>query len=304
MADSKGRYVVALVAGVLAVSWAAILVRESRAPAMAIGFYRLFFASVLLLPGVIIFPQKVTQKSLNIKGLLWILPAGTSLGAHFFLWILSVKLIPIAMATLLSSTHPLFVGVMSHIFLAEPPSRGLWAGIILCLAGYSVISLPMWGSAFESQYGYLYAMGAALLFGLYLILGRGVRERLSLMEYLLPTYLTGAAFLLFMALIFRVDLGCYDARTVWMLILLALVPTLLGHSLVNLALRHLIAPMVACSILGEPVLATIWGLLLFQEWIGGAELAGAMLIIVGIVLAVKHRDHDVGSAARFAQTKY
>ena len=68
--------------------------------------------------------------------------------------------------------------------------------------------------------------------------------------------------------------------------LMALGPTILGHNLYNYSLRHLPAFPVGISILGEPVLATIWGILIFGEQPLSSTLLGGLVIIMAIVLVM------------------
>jgi len=68
--------------------------------------------------------------------------------------------------------------------------------------------------------------------------------------------------------------------------LMAFGPTILGHNLYNYALRHLPAFPVGMSILGEPVLATIWGIIIFGEKPIFSTLFGGMIIILAVVMVM------------------
>ena len=69
--------------------------------------------------------------------------------------------------------------------------------------------------------------------------------------------------------------------------LLALVPQLIGHSTFNWALRALPATLVALALLGEPVGSAALAFAVLGEVPSHLTLAGAALILAGVVLAVR-----------------
>ena len=71
----------------------------------------------------------------------------------------------------------------------------------------------------------------------------------------------------------------------WIL-LLALGPQLLGHTSFNWALAHLSTTFVALSILGEPVGSAIFAYFLFGETLEPLQLAGFVLLLLGIGLGI------------------
>ena len=68
--------------------------------------------------------------------------------------------------------------------------------------------------------------------------------------------------------------------------LLALIPTGIGHSLLNWAARKIPVYKVNFSVLGEPLIASLLAYFLFAEKPYGFFYLGAVLILVGIVLAL------------------
>ena len=68
--------------------------------------------------------------------------------------------------------------------------------------------------------------------------------------------------------------------------LLALIPTLLGHTLYNYILKFVKAHLVGMTILGEPVGASILAFLIFKEIPPDTIYLGGILIFIGIWIAV------------------
>ncbi|MFP2911647.1 DMT family transporter [Pyxidicoccus sp. 3LFB2] len=79
----------------------------------------------------------------------------------------------------------------------------------------------------------------------------------------------------------------FTPRTWAVLAGLALVPQLIGHSLLNASVRYLSTPFVAVSTLGEPVLATLWAVPLLGEKPDWVQLIGGGMALVGVVLMAR-----------------
>jgi drug/metabolite transporter (DMT)-like permease len=79
----------------------------------------------------------------------------------------------------------------------------------------------------------------------------------------------------------------YKPSSYLFMVLLAVVPQLIGHTSINWALKHLKTSMVAISILGEPVGATILAYIFFRESVGAIQLSGIVLIFAAILIASK-----------------
>jgi drug/metabolite transporter (DMT)-like permease len=79
----------------------------------------------------------------------------------------------------------------------------------------------------------------------------------------------------------------YSTKTFVMFGLLALVPQLVGHSAINWALAYVPATLVAVAILGEPVGATALAALILDELPSAFEIAGALLVMAGVYVALR-----------------
>jgi len=77
----------------------------------------------------------------------------------------------------------------------------------------------------------------------------------------------------------------YKASSYFYMVLLAVVPQLIGHTAINWALKHLKTSMVAITILGEPIGASILAYVIFHEKIGSFQGVGIVLIFLTIIVA-------------------
>ncbi len=274
-----------LAAGLASLSFAAILVRYARAPALSIAFWRMALASLLLFP----FHAAVRRETPEPEGRpLWpfTLGAGLILALHFTCWIASLQLTTVASSLLLMSAQPLWAALLGLLFLKESVPRRGAVGMLLALLGIAAIA---WSDRSHGA-GNLLGDSLALLSGLaaagYLTVGRHLRLRLPLATYLLSVYGASALFLGLAALLSGAPFTGFDRRTWAMLGLLALFPSALGHSLVNYALRHMESYRVSLSILVEPVVSSVLAAFLFAEIPGPAFFPGALLLFTGVFLAM------------------
>lgn len=274
-----------LALAVLCISTGSILVRMASAAPLAVAFYRIFFASLLLAPfaaGSAL--RSWPSLSRRARGLL--LVSGVALGLHFATWIASLSYTSVAASVLLVNTTPLFTLAFSRVFLGEGVSPVVVAAMGLALAGAGLIAIGDWAQGANSLTGDLLALAGAVTMSLYHVIGRGLRAALPLDAYILGVWATAAATLAGLSLAAQVSLAGYPPRTYLLLLALAVVPTLGGHGLVNRSLRHLPAPTVGLFLLGEPVGATILAYFFFHEVPSAWTLAGGAVVLASLVLLV------------------
>jgi drug/metabolite transporter (DMT)-like permease len=274
-----------LVLAVVCISTGSILVRMANAAPLAVAFYRIFFASLLLAPfaaGSAL--RSWPSLSPRARGLL--LVSGVALGLHFATWIASLSYTSVAASVLLVNTTPLFTLAFSRVFLGEGVSPVVVAAMGLALAGAGLIAIGDWAQGVNSLTGDLLALTGAVTMSLYHVIGRGLRAALPLDAYILGVWSTATATLAGLSLAARVSLAGYPPRTYLLLLALAVVPTLGGHGLVNRSLRHLPAPTVGLFLLGEPVGATILAYFFFHEMPSAWTLAGGAVVLSALVLLV------------------
>ena len=271
---------------VLFVSFGAILVRLAAAPPLAVSFYRVAIASLVLLPFAAGDARRSWPALGRRRGLL-LVTAGLALALHFATWIASLSYTTVASSVLLVNTAPLFAIVLSRIFLHERPSRTVLLAIPVAITGAALIAFGDWTGSPGSLLGNGLAVAGAVTVALYQVIGRGLRDALPLNAYVLGVWGTAALALAGLARGFGVLLGGYPKRTWLLFVALALVPTIGGHGLVNKSLRSLPAPTVGLFLLGEPVIASLLAWLLFREAPGPWTLAGGAVVLaaLGLVLA-------------------
>lgn len=284
--------VVVLFTGIISISFAAIFIRFcDDVPAIMIATYRLSIASVILC--VYYTLKGHSFKKINKRDFFLSLLGGLFLSLHFITWISSLKYTSVASSVVLVATNPIFVGVFSYFLLREKQHTALVIGIVLCFIGSMMIAVGDSGLGGLTPVGKqaligdaLALMGALMASG-YLIVGSMARERLDIITYVTLVFTISALFLLLTSLVIGMPFTGYKPSSYLFMVLLAVVPQLIGHTSINWALEHLKTSMVAISILGEPVGATILAYIFFREAVSVIQFSGIILIFAAILVASK-----------------
>jgi drug/metabolite transporter (DMT)-like permease len=273
-----------LAIGVVAVSCAAVLIREADAPALVIAAYRLGLAAV---PTGTLALATGRYRASQEGRLVWPLLAGTFLALHFGFWIASLQQTSVTTSVVLVTTNPLFVGLASPFVLRERVSSATWAGIGIATVGAALMAAEDIGEGPGTVVGDLYALLGAVFGAGYLMIGRLARPQMSWVGYVGAVYPVAAVLLVLSVLVAREPFTGYSMKTFVMFGLLALVPQLVGHSAINWALAYVPAALTAVAILGEPVGATILAALILKEVPSVLEVAGALLVMAGVYRALR-----------------
>lgn len=276
---------------VIALSFSAIFIKRldlAGVPPLVIAFYRMALATLILLPAALALKRREI-KTLGRREIMLLALGGFFLALHFGAWIASLKYLPIATAVVLVNSHPLFVVLASYFFLGEKPTRRSLAGTVIGLTGMLIISGDGLKNVETGLVGNALAILGALSVVGYFIIGRNLRARLSLLAYVTPLYAVCALFLLVWAVAAGNPLHPYG-RTEWFYFAaLAVVPTILGHTVFNWAIKHVKPTVISLAFLGEPVVAALLAFFFFSQQPPAATFIGGALVLAGIYLTTSTR---------------
>jgi drug/metabolite transporter (DMT)-like permease len=290
-----------LLVGVLAASSSSILVRYAQhegVASVAIAAWRMVLASLVLVPLAAVFRRgevgRIGPRDARLAAL-----AGAFLAAHFIAWISSLEYTSVASSAALVTTNPVWVGLATVFLFRERLGQLTLVGIGTCLAGCLLIIWADTGSAVDfvdvgsgaagqgrqPTFGNLLALTGAVAVSAYLLTGRSVAARFSLLVYVTLVYAAAAIALLLVAAVAGLPLWGYSEAAWWALAGLAVGPQLIGHTAFNWSLRRLSPTFVALAILGEPVGSAILAGLLFAEVPSALQAAAFVVLLCGIVIA-------------------
>lgn len=279
-----------LVIAIVCLSLPALLIRGARAPIEAIGFWRLFFACLVLAPTAWRRRSALTRPVRRSAAL-----AGTLFFLHLWTFTWAVTHTSVANLMLAFSTHPVWTGLGAWLLFKETLGRRELAAFGLAAAGVAVLfggSLELGGTGLA---GDLSALLSALFFSGWVLAGRRLRRGLDTVSFLFAAY--GSAAILFFAT-GTARGGAWSgwpASTWAALAALGLAVSLGGHGLFTYLLNKYDVLVLSCAKLGEPVLAALGAFWLFGEPLS-PRLGAAFALIAAAVLVLMRSPHSKAKA--------
>ena len=276
----------ALTAGILAVSTASTFIRlaQQEVHPLAIAAWRLIIGGAVFLIAALI-RQKNFFKHITRKEFLLIMLSGMLLAIHFGTWITSLSLTSVTASVVLVTCYPLFVAFGSSLFFRESFTPVMYAGIFMAFIGSVIIGIGDMGSESHHITGDVLALAGAISIAGYFIIGKKLRSHVPLIEYVALTYGSAAVFLFTAVLISGVRLTGFSSFS-WLWIgMIALIPQITGHTLLNFSLKYMSATAVTLPILAEPVISVLLAWIVLSEQPPLQAVFGGFIILIGLYLA-------------------
>jgi drug/metabolite transporter (DMT)-like permease len=276
---------------IIAVSFASILIKlcSPLTPPLAIALLRLVFTTLLVSPVLVLRPKiRHELRRLPRKSLLIMIGIGIVLAAHFSLWITSLTMTSVASSVILVTCHPIIVAPLSYLFLREHLSRLNALGIAISLAGVLILvtgnQIP---GSLDTLEGNILAWLGGVGAGLYILGGRLMRRTISLFTYVIVVYTIASLVLALLVLILQVPLTGIPLRDIGLILLMAFISGILGHTLYNWALGHIKASVASVALLGEPIGSALLALVILNQIPPVFTLLGGAIILLGIYLTTR-----------------
>ncbi|MCC3371683.1 DMT family transporter [Cohnella sp. REN36] len=274
-----------LIVGMIAISFAPILVRYSHAPVSVQGMWRMLFTIAVMLP----FGRKQLGSLRDVSRKDWLLlfVAGFFLALHFLLWMASLDYTSIASSTIILSLEPVFVMIGAYFVFRDRTNKWAMLGMTIALAGAVCVGSGDSGVSADAIRGDLLSLAGTLAVAVNMLVAKRILTRVPSYLYSLVAFaVTGFCFAVYNVSL-DYEMFAYSGREWLVFALLAVVPTVFGHMIFNWLLSYVKAATISMSVLAEPVGASILGMLLFREMITGFQLAGGACVILGLILYMR-----------------
>ncbi|MEM0501215.1 MAG: DMT family transporter [Ignisphaera sp.] len=283
MSSYKIRYALFTVA-MVSIGSASILVRLSGASAISCAFWRLLLSIPLL------FVMSIANgvKPLYTPSFLrYFIPSGVALALHFILWMDSLFRIPIAISTTIVVTYPIHLLLLEGIISREIPRGREIVGVTIAFVGIAIFFSDAYTNAEIDVIGILESFMASILAALYFQIGRIARKFLNVYSYTIPTYFFGALTVAIYNYIFVRDDMLHQFLSSWIwLLLLAVIPMIGGHTVMNYLLRYFKSSIVTSIALAEPIIATVLAIPLLAEVPSPNQIIALIVTLSGVVTAI------------------
>lgn len=272
-----------LVLALFSVSSTSIVIRVLHSvPAITIAFWRMIIASaVLWICSFFVNPRPLKRKSLVPVAL-----AGFFLGLHFTCFFLGVRNTSIANATLLGNTGPVFTIALSF-FLYKVISKRVFFSLLIALFGVFLVQRSDFYNSLSTPFGNIISLLSSFcIASVYMISKRIIKENDNI-SYGRALFFYAAITIGVLCIATGESLFSFELKDLKWFLFLGVVPSILGHNSLNYALKYFSPTAVASVPLGEPIIASLLGWLLFEEAITKNSLEGAPFILVGIYFIIR-----------------
>jgi len=273
-----------LLVAVLSTSVSALLVRLADAPGIVTAMWRNVFAAAIVLPFAL------GRGMRDVSALTWrerllLVVSGLALGLHLAAYIVSLDYTTVASTMFFVAITPILVALGSQFVLRERVAWPVWIAIAVTVCG-GVIIVGVDVHELTRLKGDAFALAASLLVTVYLLIGRTLRPKLHILSYVGATYTVSAAITVVAAIALRQPVTGYAANTWMLFVLLALVPSVLGHGSYNWALRHFQSYVISVVNIGEPVIAIALAAMFLHEAPSPAKILGGGILLAGIFMVI------------------
>ncbi len=275
----------ALCLAIASISFAAIFFRlASPTHPLVVAGTRLAIAAVILaIPTV----RASRAGRLPRRVVLAAMACGVLYGVHFGTWVSSLTMTSVASSVTLVTATPLLLAILSIATGRDRPSRWHWISIGLALIGLSLIGWADLSLSREALIGDGLAFVGAIAMAFYLLIVRSLGEDLDVLAFGGVATAFGALSLFAAAVTAGVPIAFASGESLLWIALAALLPQLVGHTLLTWSLRHATPTAVGIATVGEPVGATLLAWIWLDERVTPVIAAGCAITLVAVLLSLR-----------------
>lgn len=248
----------------LSLSTSANLAKLNQMPPEILGFWRLALATILLVTYQVI--KKTFEPLAFNQKTKWIFISGFFFFLHLWTYKYAAKHTLVSNTMVLFATNPIWASLGGLLYFNEKIYRRVYIAYFFALLGilYLVWSNLQFSPEFTG--GNISALISALFYSAYMLTGKKARQTFSNQVYSTYQFMTCAVFFLIASLYSGHDFIDHYNQASWLAVAgLVILPTFLGHFILNHLVSTLNLGILSCGKLIEPVLASIMAYFIFQE---------------------------------------
>ena len=269
--------------GVFACSTSAVLIRMSATDPFVLTALRLLIAAVLLAP-VLLSEMRRHGAAFTRDHLRRTRAPALVLAVHMISWTLGARMTAVAQSTLIVNLVPVALPFFLFWIASEQINRAEVTGTVLAILGLLMLSAKDAFTGGGSVAGDAVCLVSMLLFALYLALGRRNRDFPSVWLYVIPVYGQAALVCLVAALPWVRTFEVGSGREWAIMVGLAAIPTVCGHSLLNAAMRRIRGQIVSLCNSSQFLFAGVMGYFLFGEVPRATFYAASAIVLAGVAI--------------------
>lgn len=277
MTNAKPR--LALAFGILCISIFPILVKLRLTPGLISAFYRMAIAVSLLLPYVLITKKfKLPEK----KNILLAVICGVLFASDVAVWNIAIQESSATQASLLTNLSPLWVGIISYVFLKTKPATNFWIGTTVALFGMAMLVGFKFFLELDFDNAFILAVLSGIFYSIYLLVSKKALTHIDVLSFMVISLLASTVYLAVVCIVMREPFSGFSDMGWLVLLIQAVVCQLMAWLSISYATQHMRPTRVSLSLLGQAVLTSILAWLFLDEKITMNMIIGGIILLLGI----------------------
>ncbi|MBE0390411.1 DMT family transporter [Flavobacterium sp. PL002] len=277
MTNAKPR--LALAFGILCISIFPILVKLKLTPGLISAFYRMAIAFSLLLPYMLITKKfKLPQKKYIFLAII----CGVLFASDVAVWNIAIQESSATQASLLTNLSPLWVGIISYVFLKIKPATNFWIGTTVALFGMAMLVGFKFFLELDFDNAFILAVLSGIFYSIYLLVSKKALTHIDVLSFMTISLLASSVYLAIACLLMNEPFSGFSDMGWFVLFLQAVVCQLMAWLSISYATQHMRPTRVSLSLLGQAVLTSILAWLFLDEKITVNMIIGGIILLIGI----------------------
>lgn len=277
MTNAKPR--LALAFGILCISIFPILVKLRLTPGLISAFYRMAIAFLLLLPYMLITKKfKLPQK----KYILLAIVCGVLFASDVAVWNIAIQESSATQASLLTNLSPLWVGIISYVFLKVKPATNFWIGTTIALFGMAMLVGFKFFLELDFDNAFMLAVLSGIFYSIYLLVSKKVLSQIDVLSFMTISLLASSIYLAIACLLMNEPFTGFTDMGWFVLLLQAVVCQLMAWLSISYATQHMRPTRVSLSLLAQAVITALLAWVFLDEKITINMVIGGLILLVGI----------------------
>ena len=270
---------VALFLGILCISIFPVIVRMNLTSSLISAFYRMAIATVLIFPFAFLFGKINIVKG---KELIGIVVCGILFASDIAVWNIAIQNSSVTQATLLTNLSPVWVGVISFLFLNFRPKQSFWLGTLIAVIGMMVfVGID---TVLELNFDFAFFLGvlSGIFYALYILVSKNSLQKTDVITFLSYSMFVSSVFL-FGICRFYGEQFLGHSQNAWISLLIqGIVCQLIAWIFISYATKRMKATRVSLSLLSQILFAAILAAIFVNEEITVPQIVGGVIIMIGI----------------------
>ncbi|WP_091085265.1 DMT family transporter [Flavobacterium gillisiae] len=277
MTNAKPR--LALAFGILCISIFPILVKLRLTPGLISAFYRMAIAFSLLLPYVLI-TKKFTLPKTSI--LILAILCGVLFASDVAVWNIAIQESSATQASLLTNLSPLWVGIISYVFLKTKPATNFWIGTTVALFGMAMLVGFKFFLELDFDNAFILAVLSGIFYSIYLLVSKKALSQMDVLSFMTISLMASTVYLAIVCIVMNEPFSGFSDAGWFVLLIQAVVCQLMAWLSISYATQSMRPTRVSLSLLGQAVITSILAWLFLDEKITLNMIIGGLILLLGI----------------------